>query len=261
MRAASIAALRPGATGFGDNHDVIRCFVPDGRPGVVTLSDDEAHHLGRVLRAREGVEVIAFDGRGREWQARVASVDKGAVSLELLDPREPAPEPPIAVTLAVGLLKGDQMNDVVRDATMLGAAAIVPIVSAHTAVSERTWRTLSPERWRRVAIASAKQCGRAVVPSVSAPVHVDEVLADATFGVRVICLEPAREWSRALPPAPPPGGRALLIVGPEGGWSAREVDEMRAAGVTPLSLGPRTLRAERAPCVALSVLWTAWGWA
>jgi 16S rRNA (uracil1498-N3)-methyltransferase len=242
-----------------------RFFAPlaqlDGAP--VGLPADEAHHLRHVLRLAVGAEVDVFDGRGHEWRARVVAADKRDVQVALEEPRTAIPEPPVSVTLGIGLLKGDQMDAVVRDATMLGASAIAPFVSDHVAVPSRS-RDGAIERWQRVAIASAKQCARAVVPDIRAVCSLDALLDDSAGHAVVAAVEPRADVSAsalwrfgAEGPVPP---RALVMVGPEGGWAASEIDRLVARGARLIQLGPRTLRAETAPTVVLSVLWTVWGW-
>jgi len=240
-----------------------RFFAPDARPGMsaVALPADEAHHLRHVLRLSTGDQVGIFDGQGREWVGRVAGISKDAVDIELTEIVAPVPEPPVSVTLGVALLKGDQMDAVVRDATMLGAAEIALIVSDHVAVSRRAERV---DRWRRIAVASAKQCGRAVVPLIHPAATLTVVLNGASQNLRLICLEPrldvAGQFETTSLTALPRPAAALLLTGPEGGWSAAELATARAAAVTGISLGPRTLRAETAPAIALAGMWTAWGW-
>ena len=227
------------------------------------IDGDEALHLARVLRLRPGDAVRVFDGRGCEWQGRVASIGRASATIALEGTVDPAAEPPVRVTLAAGILKGDQMDAIVRDATMLGAAAIIPVASAHVSVPPRAWRSGSAvERWRRVAIASAKQCGRAVVPEISPVTEFTALLEAPVFGPVIMCLEPGA--AEGVADATGVGGdrpaAALVLVGPEGGWSAAEVRLARARGAVPLRLGPRTLRAQTVPTVALSALWTMWGW-
>jgi len=214
-----------------------------------------------VLRLREGDELVLFDGRGRQWLGRIARATRDEVLVDVVDPLPALPEPPVAVTLAVALLKGDQMSGVVRDAVALGVSAIVPFVSQHVALPAPAWRTRAVERWTRIAVSSAAQCGRAVVPTVSQVVRFGELLAGPAFDARLMCVEPAHA-AAAGPgrPMTPPPGSALLLVGPEGGWSDDEIGDARAAAVEWVHLGPRTLRAEVAPTVALSVLWATWGW-
>jgi 16S rRNA (uracil1498-N3)-methyltransferase len=227
---------------------------------VVPLPDDEAHHLLRVLRRRAGDEIVVFDGRGSEWAARVATAGRNGATIEIGGERLPAAEPAVAVTLAVGVLKGDQMDTVVRDATALGVRRIVPLASAHVTVPERAWRgDAARARWTRVAVAAARQSGRAVVPQF-APVASFDVCLERPAGAGLyIAVEPARAVDAPGPEGAPPAA-AVVLVGPEGGWSADEIERALAAGAGTVNLGPRTLRAELVPAVLLSALWTRWGW-
>jgi 16S rRNA (uracil1498-N3)-methyltransferase len=237
-----------------------RCYVPEAvRAGTeVVLSDAEAHHIANVLRLQAGDAVIVFDGHGHEWDARVATVTRGAVSLDVAAARTPAPEPAVALTLAMAILKGDQMDAVVRDATALGAHAIQPMVTAHVVVPERVWaRDGLPDRWHRIAVAAAKQCGRAVVPAI-APVRALSEVARHAPSPRVMCVEPMHGPSSEQLGAAP--SSATLFVGPEGGWSLEELALLTDGDTRRLTLGPRTLRAELAPVVAMTALWTKWGW-
>jgi len=243
---------------------VFRFHVPgvSADPGVIDLPADEAHHLRDVVRLKAGEPVHVFDGHGREWAGRVAEVTRRRVTVALERAVTAVAEPPVRVTLCSALLKGDQMDALVRDATMLGVAAIVPVISAHVSVPRAAARSAAAvARWQRVALASAKQCGRAVVPAVSAAIAFDAVLSGVTKDPIIICVEPALGLD--TPPADlprPATARLLLLVGPEGGWSADELAAARRHGALPLALGPRTLRAETAPVVALTTLWTRWGW-
>lgn len=243
-----------------------RFFVQDaGAPGTtVVLSAEESAHATRVLRLRPGAAVGVFDGRGRELAGVVASVDRHVVVR--LDAEVAAvPEPAVAITLAHAVLKGDKMDAVVRDAVMLGVATIRPIVSHRSettvAAVERGRRI---ERWRRVAVASAKQCGRAVVPEVLEAVDLAPTAAwfDATGlpAPRLVLAEPvsgAQHPTSVARVVAPSGKRATLLVGPEGGWTPEEIRgfEGSCAAVT---LGPRTLRADAAAVVAMAALFAVW---
>jgi 16S rRNA (uracil1498-N3)-methyltransferase len=240
---------------------VPRFFAAEAAADVlVRLSADESAHLTRVLRLGPGAMVIVFDGAGHEWDASVAGAQPNAATLERHSPRNPAPEPRVSVTLAVALLKGDQMDAVVRDATALGVTAVRPILSAHVVVPARAWkRAGAVERWHRVAVASAKQCERAVIPAILPIAAYADVWRDVTDQMRVLCTEPALPSGSPASLLPPPRS-ALVCVGPEGGWSAAEVALARAGDARILTLGPRTLRADLVPAVALSALWTHWGW-
>ncbi len=239
-----------------------RCFVPGAAPGkVVAVGADEAHHLVHVLRLEPGDSVGLFDGIGGEWLGFVHAVAP-AVTIEVVDAASPAAEPPVRVTLAVSLLKGAQMDTVVREATMLGVFAIAPMTSQHVAIGRRTWRGgESVQRWQRVAVASARQCRRAVVPVIAPVMPFESVLTETGADVTIVCVEPGRaDGPLVAADAGPAPASALVMVGPEGGWSAGEAERAAAEGARFIHLGPRTLRAEVVPTVALSCLWTQWGW-
>lgn len=241
-----------------------RLFVPSpSREGDRTvLPAAEAHHATRVLRLGDGDRVRVFDGVGREWAGTlVLSPAPAVINIEDV---VPVAEPPVRVTLAIALLKGDQMDHAVRDATMLGVAAIQPIVSDHVTVPARAWESgAAGDRWRRVAIASAKQCGRAVVPEIRPVNPLADIVSDRLEeDMRLMFAEPVT-GARTLSPSQGIGERptaAMIFVGPEGGWSPSEIGQARAAGLQFISLGPRTLRAEAVPAIALAALWTVWGW-
>ncbi|MCR4375537.1 MAG: 16S rRNA (uracil(1498)-N(3))-methyltransferase [Acidobacteria bacterium] len=242
-----------------------RIFWPGSAGDSVELTGDAAHHLRQVLRVAPGAAVGLFDGRGHEWAGQIESVSRQSVRVAGLVPIAPVAEARVPVTLAVGVLKGDQMDAVVRDATMLGVAAIVPMQTAHVTVPPRAWQSGAARgRWQRVAVASATQCRRAVVPEVRAVTTFDECVREPA-AVRLMCVEPAlvlaaggasvADWRTVPPPA-----SVQILIGPEGGWSSAEVEQALAAGAQPMHLGPRTLRAETTPVVALTMVWATWGW-
>ena len=240
-----------------------RFFAPDVHEGdrLVQLSASESRHLAASRRLTTGEAVSVFDGRGHEWVGRVVSTTRSGAAVEIGASVDPIAEPAVHVTLAIGLLKGDQMDTVVRDATMLGVCAIVPLASAHVSVADPGRRSgAALDRWRRVAVASAKQCGRAIVPAISPPARLDEALAAPAGTAIIMCVEPARAAGGPASLGHAPTTHALLLVGPEGGWAESEISQAVYTGARLLHLGPRTLRAETAPTVALSVLWSAWGW-
>lgn len=229
--------------------------LPDGDPrGEIALPADEAGHLTRVLRLGAGDEIAIFDGRGREFRARVTRVSRNSAHVELAERVEATAEPRVRLTLAQAILKGEAMDDVVRDATMMGVARIDPIVSAHVVVKSSGHAS---ERWRRVAIASAKQCRRAVVPAIGEPRRFDAWLADAASDVKAMLVEPAlgvtspRDLHSVFGSA---AASATVLVGPEGGWSVEERQRAGAAGFIPVTLGALTLRADATPIVGIALL-------
>lgn len=240
---------------------IARVLVPAAvREGdVLDVPADEAGHLVRVLRLSPGASVRVFDGRGQEWESTLRVTTKHGAVVELGAARPAAPEPRVRYTLAVAVLKGDGTDEVVRDAVMMGVQVIRPFISARTEVRaaalERAHRR---ERWERVAVASAKQCGRAVLPVIHEVVDLSTLLAGDGDALRLLLVEPAvaataaRLRDIAAPQA------VSLAIGPEGGWTAEEADSAVAAGWQPLTLGARVLRAEAAPLAALAACQAVW---
>jgi 16S rRNA (uracil1498-N3)-methyltransferase len=244
-----------------------RFYAPALAPGASTveLPTDEAEHLSRVLRLRQGAEVRVFDGRGREFEGRVTSVARSRATVELRGEVAPTgSEPAVRLVLAQAVLKADAMDQVVRDATMLGVSVVVPLITAHGEVSlERVLSGGRVSRWQRIAVASVKQCGRATVPGITDPLVLADCLARLEEGERYILAEPAfAPMARGLgstPGARPVPGSATLLVGPEGGWTAEEMAQAAAAGCLALTLGSRTLRADAAATVGITALQCSWG--
>lgn len=241
-----------------------RFYAPDasGTDRTVKLPPGEARQLGRVLRLRRGAIIQIFDGRGREFVARVQSIDRYGVSVRTLETVEPAREPAVRLELALALLKGRAAGAVVRDATMLGVAAIHPISTARSlALPAAADSNNLADRWRTIAVSSAKQCRRAVVPEVRSAASFSQFVMHPAPGLNILLVEPVlgvpRAGVRALAERPAPD-RATIAAGPEGGWTNAEVDAASAAGFELLTLGSRTLRADAAPAAAIVVLQHVW---
>ncbi|MGE0451695.1 MAG: 16S rRNA (uracil(1498)-N(3))-methyltransferase [Vicinamibacterales bacterium] len=241
-----------------------RFFAPELDPGDehVDLPGDEAEHLTRVLRLGPGDVIAVFNGRGREYLASVATAARRAVRVRLLSSVEPAREAAVDVTLVQAVLKGDRMDEVVRDAVMLGVGAVQPIVSRRTETTVAALlRGARIDRWRRVALASVKQCRRAVLPEIRSPLTLGNWLGEPLPELSLMFVEPNAgdtvEPLAALKHLPAPRSAAML-VGPEGGWDPAERAEARDRGVRLVSLGTRTLRGDAVPIVALGILQFLW---
>jgi 16S rRNA (uracil1498-N3)-methyltransferase len=201
--------------------------------------------------------VSVFDGRGHEWTARVVSVVRRDVRVQLVSRVEPAVEPGVSLTLAQAVIKGDKMDDIVRDAVMLGVAAMQPLVTART---ESTVAALTNgnrlDRWRRVALASVKQSKRAVLPDIRRPLTLESFLQDPQAALNLMLVEPGAGEAGPLSTlqGQPVPQDATIFVGPEGGWTEAELDAARSHGVRLVTMGHRTLRADATPVAAISVL-------
>jgi 16S rRNA (uracil1498-N3)-methyltransferase len=234
----------------------------DVAPGSTLILDGpEARHAMRVLRLAAGDRAVAFDGAGVAVLTEVVGARGERLELRVLEPHIASRELSIAITVAPAVLKGDAMDALIRDATMLGVIAIAPIVTARTVVPARASASATVvERWRRVALASAKQCGRSVLPAIVAARPLDAALRDpaSADATRLILCEPEVARGDAAGQVDPPTvpGRIVVLSGPEGGWTPEEVALAVDLGWQPWTCSPLTLRAETAPIVALGIL--AW---
>lgn len=228
---------------------VHRVLVEDLAAGELTLHGPEAHHLANVLRVRPGAAVEAFDGRGNVAAGSVVKAERQSVVLLLDAPAASAVEAPLRVSVAVALLKGDKLSDVVRQCTELGVANFQLLRTEHADAG-----SLSParlQRLRRVAEEAAKQSGRATVPAVSEPLQLTELEWEG----RLLVAHPhAGKALGKLWPGELPTGSVMVVTGPEGGLSEREVEQLAERGAEAVRFGPRILRAETAPVALAAAL-------
>lgn len=231
----------------------------DPTPGTpAVLTDAEARHARQILRMRPGDRAELFDGAGIEVIAEVVGPDGQNLVFRVLEARTAAAELPIRVVIAPAVLKGDAMDALVRDVSMLGAHAIAPVVTARTVIPARAGQAVGVvDRWRRIALASAKQCGRSILPLIEPARPLADALADPAWrhATRLILCEPRTEAGGATA-APGVSDDVVVLSGPEGGWAPDELDSAIAHGWRPWTCSPLTMRAETAPVAALAIL----GW-
>jgi len=231
--------------------------VVDGR---VTFDALETRHLARVLRLRPGDTVVASDGAGHDYTVRLEVVQPRASGV-VVGVAEAAGDSPLAVTLVQGLPKGDKLETIVRAATELGVARVVPAIAARTVVRLADRQVaVRLGRWQRVAREAAKQCGRRVVPDVAPPRPLEACLDEARDADLALCLwegGPRRSARRSRRRSA--RGGVVVLVGPEGGLDRREVDAARARGWHVVGLGARILRTETAGPAIIAILQARWG--
>lgn len=223
--------------------------------GQQELPEAQAHYIGRVLRHAVGDAVQLFDGSGQEFRGELSEVGKKGVRVELREQFAGQAESPLRIHLGQGLSRGERMDWAIQKAVELGVAEITPIVSERCEVrlkDERADKRLA--HWRQVAISACEQCGRSVLPVINGPLTLGEWLALVEAELKLV-LHPVAE---PLTSHAPPQTLAFLI-GPEGGLSDAEVAQAAAQGFHAARLGPRVLRTETAPVVALSVAQQLWG--
>lgn len=222
--------------------------------GQHELPETQAHYIGRVLRMAPGASVQLFDGSGQEYQGELIEVGKKQVRVELRQQLAGLPESHLRIHLGQGLSRGERMDWAIQKAVELGVKEITPIISERCEVrlkDERADKRLA--HWRQIAISACEQCGRSVIPVIHPPTSLAQWIAVEAELKLVLhpVAEPLSDHQR-------PETLAFLI-GPEGGLSDAEVEQAHSAGFQPARLGPRVLRTETAPVVALSVAQQLWG--
>ncbi|HEX5259785.1 MAG TPA: 16S rRNA (uracil(1498)-N(3))-methyltransferase [Sphingomicrobium sp.] len=222
-----------------------RLFVrqPLGEGAAVELNPAQAHYLGNVLRLDAGANLLVFDGMSGEWLARISASAKKRMSLTV-ERLTRQPEIIPDVWLAFAPIKRTQTDWLVEKATELGAARLVPVMTQRT-VAER----VRLDRLESIAIEAAEQCGRTRVPQIAEPMPLRHFVEERD---RARHFYFADEGGGEPMAAAFREGPAVLLVGPEGGFTDEERSFVRGSGAVAISLGPRILRAETAALAALS---------
>jgi 16S rRNA (uracil1498-N3)-methyltransferase len=229
-------------------------------PTSLLLSREESHHLVTVNRARAGETVTAFDGKGSEWICSLESADRKKAVLKVRFAQKAKPLP-YRISLAQALPKGTSMDAIVRKATELGAAEIIPLESERTQVhldEDRSDRKI--EKWQLAALEAAKQCGNPWLPEIRPVQNAGQFIETVKgYDLKLIAsLQPgARSLKKVLSDFRSKGGQAtfnvLWMVGPEGDFTPAELSQAKTAGFEPITLGPLVLRCETAAVYALSI--------
>ena len=215
------------------------------------LPEDSAHHAVHVLRIRTGDEVTLFTGRGGEFAARIASIDRLKVLVDVLQHRAVERESPLRVVLVQGVSSGERMDFTVRKSVELGVAEIQPVLATSSVARPKGERAAARHvHWQKVVIAACEQCGRNRIPLVHPLVNALDYKGGG--GTRVL-LEPSSElrFSQAVKTGE---AEFTIAAGPEAGFSGEEQRRFLDAGFVPARLGARVLRTETAGIAALAAL-------
>lgn len=233
----------------------------------IVIADEDAHHIIRVMRMKEGDKVIVSDGQSRTVLAAIQSLEPKQVELEIIEELPLDAEAAWKVSIGQGLPKGDKMELIVQKCTEIGASSFVPFESERVIVQyDRKKEAKRLERWSKIAKEAAEQAHRNVIPEIKEPLSWKALLASfqqydlvlfcyeksnhSNQQIKDVLLQYKEQWSvnNNYNPA------ILVIAGPEGGFSEREADEAEAEGAKLVGLGKRILRAETAGLVALSCI-------
>lgn len=228
----------------------------------VSLSGEQARYVGKVLRLRPGDNVIVFDGKSGEYAASICSISKANVVLNITQHLDIDVESPLHIHLLQCVSRGERMDFVVQKATELGVQRITPVLSQFSVVKlDRNRAEKRQQHWEKVASSACEQCGRNSLPQIDFPVALakwfgDNLDTQATAGSRLL-LSPGA--SEKLSSVELPVAAAIVLIGPEGGFSEAEYAQAVAAGFHNISFGPRILRTETAAIAAVTALQSLFG--
>ena len=237
-----------------------RFFVSrdDIQDNTVKIYGDDAHHISYSLRMAVGDEITVCDGEGGEYTCTLARLDGKEVEADIVCKETSKKESPVEITLYQAYPKGDKLETIIQKAVELGAVRIVPFESERCIKRPKGDKIeKQKERMNRIAAEAAKQCGRAVLPTVSAPMSFEDAIRSAKESeLSIFCYEDCHTQSlRATLEKSGKGVRTIsLIVGCEGGFSESEAKAIEERGIVPVTLGERILRCETAPLFALSCI-------
>lgn len=227
-----------------------------GEKTVIIIGDD-AHHLQKVMRAKEGQQIICCDGVSREAIVEITELTKGLITALIIEKLEMNNEPNTKVWIAQSLPKADKMESVIQKCTEIGASRFIPFISDRTIVQyDQKKEAKRLERWEKIAKEAAEQAHRNRIPTIDPPMswnHLLELLPELQLAL--ICYEKETALTfKAMLQKHLPLENILIIIGPEGGFTPKEIKEAEEAGCQSISLGKRILRTETAAMTALTCI-------
>jgi 16S rRNA (uracil1498-N3)-methyltransferase len=247
-----------------------RLYCPDlPAPGhQFTLPEQQASYVGKVLRLKANDDLYVFDGKGGEYHARIVSVERREVMLELDAVINNRKESPLWIELGQVISRGDRMDYAIQKSVELGVSCISPLFSERCEVRLDAGRQKKRrQHWQQIVFSASEQSGRAMTPLVNQPVSFDAWLTAIEADVKLI-FHPCDQHMTShqhingapmLPPTSVTPNKVAILIGPEGGFTDNELQHCLAKDFIPLVLGPRILRTETAPVVALTFLQQRWG--
>ena len=216
-----------------------------------TLLKSEARHAALVLRKKPGDIIDFFDEKDLSYQGRITSVGPDRVEGVIISQEKAALGLGIQLVLCQALIKGPKWDWLVEKASEIGVSTLVPLITARTVVKPS--RETPHERWKRIALAASKQCGRSDVMKVEAPISFTEAISN--LPEKSLALIPwEKESTKTIRQAVSTSTAVYIFIGPEGGWETSEVDLAIRHHAIPVRLGPTLLRSETAGLVAATLV-------
>jgi 16S rRNA (uracil1498-N3)-methyltransferase len=224
--------------------------------GEIILSGNTAHHLTKVLRFKPGDILTVFDGSGFEWDAKILDKKRNAVVVKLLTKSKPIVESPLKITLMQSVSRSQRMDLAIQKATELGVHRIVPILTNNSVVQlDRKYAKKKMDHWKNIIINAAEQSGRVSLPLIEEPTQLDETLLHLYKNEYALFLDTTGTTDLGSKKV----SNITIAIGPEGGFTEVEKNMADQAGYHIVKTGPRLLRTETAPIMAISILQYLYG--
>ncbi|MBM4053577.1 MAG: 16S rRNA (uracil(1498)-N(3))-methyltransferase [Planctomycetes bacterium] len=234
-----------------------RFFIPYAPVNSeVWIEGKEAHHILHVKRAKQGNKITLFDGKGTEYKAVLVEVQRSRVKVFIENAQVVDREPGVEITIAFSIPKGKYSDILIQKCSELGIHTLIPLHCERSVVTISEHTTEKRERWNKIAIESSKQCKRNVLTKITDGVAVEDLvntLRDYDLSL-IACLEPNTKPLKVVLRERPSVKKIVSLIGPEGGFTDREIECAIEKGCIPVTLGNSTLRIETAAIAISSML-------
>ncbi len=226
------------------------------------LTGNEHHHLSRVVRKKAGDMVYLFTENGENFTARIDEIDSSKTFLTILK-KEPKNETGIKITLASSLVKSKSLELILQKSIELGVSCFTPVITERSVVNISGKTDKKVKRWNRIAVEASKQCRRTSLPVIEAPVPLNRLLEKCQSELKIFLDEKGGEYLKRLvfhqknrKQKPPQS--VIILIGPEGGWTQKEKQDIVHHGFKAVSLGANVLRTETAAIACVSIISHFW---
>lgn len=230
----------------------------DESAGRITIVGDDVNHIKNVLRMAPGESIILCDCEGRDYYSKIDTISKDMVVALIEDSVESITEPHVYITLFQGIPKSDKMDFIIQKSVELGVNRIVPVITERTVVKFDNSKDMDNKRtrWQRICLEAAKQCNRGIIPEITLPLKFSEAIkASKTADISILPYEKETcKGIKSLLCSNKNIKTASVFIGPEGGFSEKEVMQAAEAGVQSVTLGSRILRTETAGIAVLAII-------
>jgi 16S rRNA (uracil1498-N3)-methyltransferase len=226
------------------------------RGNIITIDGEEAHHILDVMRLKKLDKVTVFDGTGREYAGFIREIKRKALTVEIIQTRSLSSRDKSTITLIQAIPKKDKMDYIVEKATELGVGSIIPVFTARSIPDwDASKKARQEARWRKIGREAAKQCARSDIPDVKYITEFNDIIRDMSdYDLALIAALSDGSIMLKECLAGFKGGKVAVAIGPEGDFTPREIEDAKASGFKPVSLGKRVLKSDTAGLAVLAVL-------